>query len=198
MKKIGRPKKGAESGGKQAIIDAAVSLIKTKGAAEVTVRNVCEEADVSIATFYHYFENKDDLMMYFIRELSFDTLEFSAPVEDVPARITELYMHLIRRYMDLGVDFMRQFYSTENSALSAYMGQVNRSFAEGTVMARCEEQLKLAQEWGVLRPEIDVHTISEDICTIVKGCVFEWCLCGGDMDIAMTLHRILSRLFRKP
>ena len=196
MKKIGRPKKGAESGGKQAIIDAAVSLIKSKGAEEVTVRNVCEAADVSIATFYHYFENKDDLMMYFVQELSFDTLEFSAPVENVPARITELYMHLIRRYMDLGVDFMRQFYSTENSALSAYMGQVNNSFVEGTVMARCEHQLKQAQEQGVLSPDLDVHTASEDVCTIVKGCVFEWCLCDGDMDIEQTLFRIIKHVFQ--
>ena len=45
-------------------------------------------------------------MMYFIRELSFEALELSAPTEDVPARIVDLYMHLLRRYLDLGVDCM--------------------------------------------------------------------------------------------
>jgi hypothetical protein len=30
-----------------------------------------------------------------------------------------------------------------------------------------------------------------DICTIVKGCVFEWALDDGQMDIAQALQRII-------
>ena len=31
-----------------------------------------------------------------------------------------------------------------------------------------------------------------DICTIVKGCVFEWCLSGGRPDIEAVLRRIVG------
>jgi hypothetical protein len=58
-------------------------------------------------------------------------------------------------------------------------------------MARCEKELLAAQEHGLLKKEADAHTVSMDICTIVKGCVFEWALDNGQMDISETLHRII-------
>ena len=100
-------------------------------------------------------------------------------------------MHLIDRYLALGEEFMKSFYTTGNKALSAYMGQSDGCFAEGTVMARCERELLEAQQQGYLKKEADAHTVSMDICTIVKGCVFEWALDDGQMDIAKALQRII-------
>ena len=48
----------------------------------------------------------------------------------------------------------------------------------------------MAQENGIIEKNADVHTLSADICTIVKGCVFEWCLNDVDMNVAATLYRI--------
>lgn len=198
MKKIGRPKKDSTSAdSRQAIIDAAVAIITRDGADAMTVRSVCDEADVSIGTFYHYFQNKDDLMMVFIRDTSFSEPPLSCPREDVAGRITELYMRLIGKYQSLGSEFMKSFYTTGNRALSAYMGQVDGGFADGTVMALCEKELAAAREAGLLSDNVDPHTASEDVCTIVKGCVFEWCLSDGHADMEAMLRRILSRYFNK-
>ena len=188
----GRPAKGDELNSKEKIIDTTVSIIKKKGADAVTVRDVCKEAGLSIGTFYHYFRDKDDLMMYFLRETSFDSFKLKTPVSDIAGRISELYMHLIHKYMDLGIDFMKSFYSTGNRSLSAYMGEVDGSFLPGTVMARCEVEMNTALDDGYIKTGADTHLICTDICTIVKGCVFEWCLSDGDMDIESTLHRILE------
>lgn len=188
----GRPAKGDELNSKEKIIDTTVSIIKKKGAVAVTVRDVCKEAGLSIGTFYHYFRDKDDLMMYFLRETSFDSFKLKTPISDITGRVSELYMHLIHKYMDLGLDFMKSFYSTDNHSLSAYMGEVDGAFAPGTVMARCEAEMNTASSDGYLKAGADIHLICTDICTIVKGCVFEWCLSDGDMDIESTLHRILD------
>ena len=191
--KRGRPPKTAEpQDAKQKLIDTTVELIKKYGADSITVRNVCEEAGLSIGTFYHHFQNKDDLLMYFVRETSFDSFLLETPPSDVAGRVCELYMHLIDRYLALGEEFMKSFYTTGNKALSAYMGQSDGRFAEGTVMARCERELLDAQRHGYLKKEADAHLMSMDICTIVKGCVFEWALDDGQMDIADALHRIIS------
>lgn len=191
--KCGRRAKTAEPmDARQKIIDATVALIKRQGADSITVRNVLEEADLSIGTFYHHFQNKDDLLMYFVREAPFDTCELQTPMEQFPERICELYFYLIDRYMALGEDFMRQFYTTGNKALSAYMGEVEGGFADGTVMARCQREAELAMTQGILKADVDAHTISKDICTIVKGCVFEWVLSEGSMDIKEALVRIVK------
>lgn len=200
--KSGRPAKGSGQNSKEKIINTTISIIRGKGADAVTVRDVCTEAGLSIGTFYHYFRDKDDLMMYFLRETSFDLFELKTPFSDIAGRISELYMHLIRKYMELGLDFMKSFYSTNNQSLSAYMGEVNGTFAPSTVMARSETEMNAALNAGYLMNDVDIHLICTDICTIVKGCVFEWCLNNGEMDIEVALHRIIacyiSRYIQKP
>ena len=95
--KRGRPAGNAADGdNKEKIIRAVVALIKKDGAGTLTVRQVCKTADVSIGTFYHYFQNKDDLLMYFVREESFAKIELWTPLTDFAGRITELYMYLVR------------------------------------------------------------------------------------------------------
>jgi AcrR family transcriptional regulator len=193
-KKSGRPPKSeTHPESKQKIVHAAIELIRTDGADAVTVRNVCAVADLSIGTFYHYFQNKDDLLMHFLRETSFDGFELETPVEQIADRVCELYMHLIEQYRKLGVDFMKSFYTTGNHALSAYMGEENGCFAPGTVMERSEREVSTAMEQGVLRSDLDIHKVSMDICTIVKGCVFEYNLTNEKMDLEGTLRRILER-----
>lgn len=195
-RKCGRPPKSAEPmDAKQKLIDATVALIKREGADAVTVRSVVEESGLSIGTFYHHFKNKDDLLMYFVKETSFDIIDLETPLVQLPDRIAELYFHLIDRYLDLGEDFMKSFYTTGNQALSAYMCEEDGHFADGTVMARCEKELGSAIVEGILSNETDAHTLSMDVCTIVKGCVFEWALNDGEMDIHQTLTRILHRYF---
>ena len=192
--KRGRPRKSAEQADhREQLLEAAVRIIRRDGAQGLTVRNVCEEAGLSNGTFYHYFKNKDDLMMAFVREESFDGFLLQTPTAQIAQRITELYLCLIHKYEALGLDFMKHFYTTDNRALSAYMGQENGSFAEGTVMLRCERELALAQQEGILSDQANVHELSVDLCTIVKGCVFEWALNDGNPDMEQSLLRITER-----
>lgn len=193
MSRSGRPfKSEVTCDNRQKIIDTTIELIKTHGADYLTVRNVCQAAEIATGTFYHYFRNKDDLLIYFVRDISFGDCELKTPLTDISGRITELYMNLIDRYMQLGMDFMKSFYTTDNAALSSYMGVTDGQFAPGTVMERCERELAEASKAGIIKETADVHTLSADICTIVKGCVFEWCLCGGSNDIAKTVSRIID------
>lgn len=192
-RKTGRPSKNEESiDSRQKIIETTVALIKEKGADYITVRNVCRAADLSIGTFYHHFRDKDDLMMYFLRETSFEDCVLKTDLSRTADRISELYMHLIDRYMELGEGFMKSFYSTGNRSLSAYMGEQNGAFAPGTVMARSEKEMRDAAEAGYIKKDTDIHTVCMDICTIVKGCVFEWCLNDGNTDIRSVLYRIIN------
>ena len=197
-RRCGRPSKSEETTDtKQRIIEAVIQLIKKEGADQLTVRNVCRGADVTVGTFYHYFRDKDDLMMYFLKEIPFEEIELLTPPSNISDRISELYMHLINQYTELGIDFMKSFYSTSNRSLSAYMGETDGVFEPGTVMARCEAELTSAQNAGIITSSADIHMISMDICTIVKGCVFEWCLNDGSPDIEVMIHRIIKNYILK-
>ena len=195
-KKCGRPKGNISSDNKEKIIAATLEIVKTEGTNDLKVRTVCEKADVATGTFYHYFKNKDDLLMHFVRILSFDEIELKTPLESIAKRICELYMHLIGKYLSMGKEFMKGFYSTGNTALSAYMGVTDGAFEAGTVMHRCEKEIQAAIDKGILSADCNAHQVSADICTIVKGIIFEWCLMDSKISIEETLNRIIQNYFK--
>ncbi len=45
------------------IIEKTLQLIQTTPFQELSVRDICEAAGISIGTFYHYFKQKDDLLI---------------------------------------------------------------------------------------------------------------------------------------
>lgn len=55
MKKCGRPpKKDNPEENKEKVMTAAIALIEEHGADYITVRRVCERADVATGTFYYH------------------------------------------------------------------------------------------------------------------------------------------------
>ena len=194
MNRSGRPRKeDGNTDSRSEIINAAARLISRKGTHSLTVRAVCKEAQLSIGTFYYFFKDKNDLMMSFIMDMSFKGAELSCPLSDIGGRISELYMMLIRRYMKFGCGFVKSFYNPNNSILSAYMGECDGRFSPGTVMERSEKELNDALAQGIidLPDDITVHEITSDICTVVKGCVFEWCLSDNAIDLNALTERII-------
>ncbi len=176
---------------KKKIIEATVSLIDNKGIDAVTVRSICKEAGISIGKFYYYFQGKEDVIFYFVTQDLFD-FPLQSPKNEVVKRQVELYMHLINAYKDFGLSFMKNFYSTSNQALSAYTGDKDGHFTLGSIMQRSENELTEAIEDGYLNAVCQAHLLAKDICTIVKGIVFEWCLCDGAINLDDTIERIIG------
>jgi AcrR family transcriptional regulator len=62
---------------KLALLQAALDRLKTKRLSEVTVKELCEEVQVSEATFFNYFPKKDDLLHYFIQIWTLEVLFYA-------------------------------------------------------------------------------------------------------------------------
>jgi AcrR family transcriptional regulator len=50
-----------------AILSAVVELTMDRALAEVSVREICEAAQVAPATFFNYFPSKEDVLVYYLR-----------------------------------------------------------------------------------------------------------------------------------
>lgn len=55
------PVTGAKKSAKQKLLDAALTLIRTKGYSATTVDDLCEAAGVTKGAFFHHFESKEAL-----------------------------------------------------------------------------------------------------------------------------------------
>nr|WP_307906030.1 TetR/AcrR family transcriptional regulator [Clostridium botulinum] len=48
---------------KKKLYDISTELMKTKGYDNVTIQEICKKAGVSVGSFYHYFESKNDIFI---------------------------------------------------------------------------------------------------------------------------------------
>ncbi len=55
------PKPSAQPDARQKLLDAAVSVIRTKGYSATTVDELCANAGVTKGAFFHHFKSKDEL-----------------------------------------------------------------------------------------------------------------------------------------
>ena len=78
IKQIQRREKGEEPmtrqeqalRSRQKIIDTAMLLIEEKGYSSVTIKDICERAELSIGAFYHYFSNIAEVLFSFYNQYS--------------------------------------------------------------------------------------------------------------------------------
>ena len=138
------------SNAREKILAAAAELIRKEGIGSIAIRKVCDEAGISLGSFYYYFSSKDELLMALISESSFDTIALASPEEDITGRITELYQILIKEYVSFGVGFMCKFFHPDNSVLQQYMDITAKSFPSGSILSRCEQELASALCNGII------------------------------------------------
>ena len=55
-------KRPTHSDNRRQIIDSTIKLLHKTGFEKVSVRAICQNAGISIGTFYHSFRDKDDLL----------------------------------------------------------------------------------------------------------------------------------------
>lgn len=94
------------------LVDALLSLMEETPYAKITVRDICNKADLSRQTFYNFFKSKDDVVCFCIHQCYSEMMEnltqrMPIKLSDITRQLTEtLYenqklMRLIVRH-DLG------------------------------------------------------------------------------------------------
>jgi len=182
VEKMTRAEKSAQT--RQMIIDTGFRLLKEKGYEKLTVRNVCEAAEVSTGSFYHFYKTKDDLMTEFlVQEEWYDQMENP---EDIVEYIIFGYMKLITSYETLGIEFTTNYYTPANQAFNVYTRMPGKYTSDFLRLHLIE-----ARENGFIRDDKPVDKIIYDIQAIFIGNVFQWCVVRGAIDLRMELERML-------
>ncbi|WP_156021043.1 hypothetical protein [Streptococcus ruminantium] len=88
---------------------------------------------------------------------------------------------------------MKDYYSGSNQASSRYFGEVDGQFITGTVMSKCQILIEERKKYTTTLEKCSSFQLSSDICILIKGCVFDWCLSPQHKSLEETAQRILSQ-----
>lgn len=64
---------------KKKIFDTTIFLIRKKGYSKITIREICQNAEISVGTFYLYFLSKDDILLDLYSKVNQKLMDMAMP-----------------------------------------------------------------------------------------------------------------------
>lgn len=184
---------------KQKILKAVDILMSQYNFDSVTVRKICEIADVSIGSFYHHFNTKENLLTTYLTDdhIAFTKLYFEKRKNKVKnnliEKIIEIFKCCANHCYERGYEFTSAFQSTKNRGLlpSPKENYQNKSVFT-PLFHQSIEILSQGQADGLIDKFSDVTDIAYDLCLMCHGFIYNWCVSEGELD----LEEMIDRIFR--
>ncbi len=177
----------------EAILRAGRELFWKYGFRKVTVDEICKAAGVSKMTFYRYFNDKATLAKkIFDNEVEKSMEQFRTIMQSgisVPEKMKHILLMKSESVKNISSDFIRDFYSDNESGLKAHIEQKTASSWE-TIL----DVYRQAQQRGEFRkdmkPELLLY-IARKITDLFNDPYLTG-LCGGPAGVVMELARLFT------
>ena len=158
------------------VLDISLELMKQHGYQNITVRDICSKADISVGTFYAYFPSKTDLFLDIYKKADdyfSETVAVKVSGDNAKERIKDFFRYYARLNKDTGIDLIRVLYNPDNSWFSRKR-PMQRLLADiiAAGMARAE-----------LKTDLSESEMVDYLFTIARGCCYNWCIHAGKTDL---------------
>lgn len=175
----------------EAIVSAALKLFRREGYVNVSVSDICREADVPRSSFYSIFAGKDEIITYLLRNLKEDYEAVFAQLIEAKSDLDRIWL-LYDRYLSLAIEFGPDLTGTLFALeLQKPVGVFDFFDAFNDWFAKL---IRNCQEAGIIRNRNKPEDIVELGVRIAIGAAVEWCRTGGAFDLretALAEHEVL-------
>lgn len=179
---------------KYRILNIALDIMNESGYEGLSIRSLCKEADISTGKFYYHFDSKASLLTFCfndaIEKFQTDILEKAEwETMNIREQVTNFYVWYLKYTIEnFGFDFILHFYRNDNHILADGPGYSN------AIISLTETFFQKAVQNGYIVPDNkSIREIASDICVIVKGCIFQWCVKNGAFDLPSYTEDLLKR-----
>lgn len=91
------------------ILHAASEIIRTEGITNLSIRKIATKIDYSPAIIYHYFQDKDDLINYLMKESYQKIIGSLASVLASASEPTQKMRDMARNYIDMAIQMSDEY-----------------------------------------------------------------------------------------
>lgn len=177
------------------IIEATKSIMDEIGFENVTVRGICKAANISIGTFYHYFNDKGDIIIQlytsvdeYLSEIEIEKLNDEDELKNI-ITFSEEYGRFVA---DSGLSVAKQIFG---AAINTESNQIYRSI-ERDINRIIFNIIKRAKEKDQINTDFSIEEISNMILINIRGIVFDWCKFRGQYDLVEQIRNSIGIFVR--
>ncbi len=173
------------------ILDTALELTRKRGFEKASIQDICKEAGVSTGAFYHYFKSKDEIVMgwfdrcdAYFKEVVIPQLKDGSSYEKVISYISSLAEYA----KDTGVEYITVIYRAQLQVDNEIFLHGKRAVPDGL-----KDLMTQGQDAGEFRRDITAREMTDEILTVFRGTVLNWCWSKGGYDLEKNAVRIVAR-----
>lgn len=113
------------------LVNALLTLMETKPYPKITVKDICQKADLSRQTFYNFFETKDDIILFCIKRCYLEMMDSlkskpSLLLSDITEELVKTFhknQHLIHLIISQNLEHLLEYELA--SVIQIFAEQVN-------------------------------------------------------------------------
>ena len=161
---------------RERLLNSSLKLMKEKGYQNTTIREICNDAKVSIGTFYSYFPAKDDLFLNIYMEgdrFFTESVALNLSGETVVEKIIDYFRYYTRLNLNTGLELMKILFQSDNPFFSKHR-PMQKIF---------EELVQNGLAAGELKTELSAREVVDFFFVLVRGCCYNWCINDGSYDL---------------
>lgn len=179
---------------KQHIIEVASNLLKDKTLDEISIKEICVAAKISVGAFYHHFENKEAIIMEIYKNID---SHFKSDI--IPQLINDNPIDAILDYLsaqcehalNAGLDLVQNTYKAQMNNASSFFLSNDRGLPNGL-----NSLIIKAKEYGIIREDLSVDVITNELLIISRGCIYHWCVSNGESNLIETVRSIAGNYLK--
>ena len=189
-------KRPSHSDKRRQIISATIKLLRKTGFEKASVRTICQNADISIGTFYHYFRDKEDLLHALLGDIDEYLLN-----EIQPQLSSDSQLENLRRYALSFADstistgaVYGSIISSTNVPLPA-TAEEQAQERERPLYTLPREIIRLGQQTGEFCEAVDAAAFTDMLVLFLRGCAMDWARRRYSYDLSAYVTRCFDDYF---
>lgn len=170
------------------IINAATELMKEIDFEEITIRAICKVANISIGTFYHYFNDKGDIIIQlytsvdeYLEKIEEEKFNNEDELENI-----RLFAEYYGRFVSgAGINTAKNIFTASINTESEYIYRSRERVINRIIL----NIVKRAKDKKMITIELSEEEIANIILINIRGVVFDWCKFHGQYDLVFQIKR---------
>lgn len=183
-------KRPTHSDKRRQIIASTIKLLRKTGFEKVSVRAICQNADISIGTFYHYFRDKDDLLRAVLGGIDEYLLN-----EIQPRLASDSQLENLRTFALSFADSTVSTGSVYGSIISSTnvplpASPEDRAREHARPLYSIPRGILLeGQRTGEFRADFDADFVTDSLILFLRGCAMDWARRSFSYDLRVSINR---------
>lgn len=179
------------AGSKDRIIDVAIDLFSKRGFKGTSIRNIASAAEISIPNIYHYFGNKEGLLLAILQRSSEDVLRQLKRVCQLEIEPLERFKRLVSTHISVAGNSIKEakIFFLDDEDLSKEGNEINLQI-QREILGIYLDQLHLLKEKNLVHYKS--HTVLAFNILALVNWFLRWYRPKGPMSLEEITEEIVT------